>query len=67
VGDVFNDLSTPYHLTTMEFAQLVKANLADGGIYMINIIDDFQKEIHAVIYLHLATGFQTGGFIQLFK
>ena len=42
VGDVFNDLSTPYHLTTMEFAQLVKANLADGGIYMINIIDDFQ-------------------------
>ena len=42
-GDVFNDLSTPYHLTTVEFARLVRANMADDGIYMINIIDDYQK------------------------
>jgi spermidine synthase len=41
-GDVFNDLSTPFHLTTMEFDRLVKANMTDDGIYMINIIDDFK-------------------------
>jgi spermidine synthase len=41
-GDVFNDLSTPFHLTTMEFDRLVKANLTEDGIYMINIIDDFK-------------------------
>jgi spermidine synthase len=41
-GDVFNDLSTPYHLTTLEFARLVKANMSENGIYMINLIDDFQ-------------------------
>jgi predicted membrane-bound spermidine synthase len=41
-GDVFNDLSTPFHLTTLEFDRLVKRNLTDDGIYMINIIDDFQ-------------------------
>jgi spermidine synthase len=41
-GDVFNDLSTPYHLTTLEFISLVKANMSANGIYMINIIDDFQ-------------------------
>ncbi len=43
VGDVFNDLSTPYHLTTLEFDRLVKENLTPDGIYMVNIIDDFQK------------------------
>ncbi len=41
-GDVFNDLSTPFHLTTLEFDRLVKANMTDNGIYMINIIDDFE-------------------------
>jgi len=43
IGDVFNDLSTPYHLTTLEFSRLVKANMEEGGVYMINIIDDFQR------------------------
>jgi spermidine synthase len=42
-GDVFNDLSTPFHLTTLEFDRLIKANMTEDGIYMINIIDDFQK------------------------
>jgi spermidine synthase len=42
-GDVFNDLSTPFHLTTLEFTRLVKANMTEDGLYMVNIIDDFQK------------------------
>ncbi len=41
VGDVFNDFSTPYHLTTLEFDRLVKANLTPNGVYLVNIIDDY--------------------------
>lgn len=43
IGDVFNDRSTPYHLTTLEFDRLVKANMAKDGLYLINIIDDYSK------------------------
>jgi spermidine synthase len=41
VGDVFNDFSTPYHLTTLEFDRLVKANLTPNGVYLVNIIDNY--------------------------
>ncbi len=41
IGDVFNDKSTPYHLTTLEFDRLVKANMEKDGVYLINIIDDY--------------------------
>ena len=43
IGDVFNDQATPYHLTTLEFTQLVKANMTKDGIYMINLTDDYQQ------------------------
>ncbi|MBA7630656.1 Polyamine aminopropyltransferase [subsurface metagenome] len=39
IGDVFNDFSTPYHLTTLEFNELVKANMEKDGIYLVNIND----------------------------
>ncbi len=42
VGDVFNDKSTPYHLTTVEFDTLVKRAMTPEGVYLINIIDDYQ-------------------------
>ncbi len=41
--DAYNDLSIPYHLTTKEFAEQLKAILSPGGIIMSNIIDNFQK------------------------
>jgi len=41
--DAYNDLSIPYHLTTREFAGLLKDLLNPGGIVMTNIIDNFQK------------------------
>lgn len=52
VGDVFNDKSTPYHLTTLEFDRLVKANMNEGGIYLINIIDNYEhgKYMPSVIF-----------------
>jgi spermidine synthase len=40
-GDAFNDLSIPYHLTTVEFDRIVAARLKDDGIYLTNIIDKF--------------------------
>jgi spermidine synthase len=52
IGDVFNDFSTPYHLTTLEFDRLVKSNMKIDGVYLINIIDDFQngKYMPAFVY-----------------
>ena len=39
-GDAFNDLSVPWHLTTREFNQKVKALLEPKrGVYLINVID----------------------------
>jgi spermidine synthase len=38
-GDAFNDFSVPYHLTTKEFNDRVKAWLTDDGLYVVNIID----------------------------
>jgi len=42
-GDVFNDLSVPYHLTTAEFAQSVRKRLAYGGLYVVNVVDQKEK------------------------
>ncbi len=39
LGDAFNDYSVPYHLTTREFNELVRAHLADDGLYVVNLID----------------------------
>lgn len=39
MGDAFNDFSVPYHLTTKEFNDRVRAWLANDGLYMVNIID----------------------------
>jgi len=39
IGDVFNDYSIPYHLTTLEFNKLVKSNMNANGIYLVNIND----------------------------
>ncbi len=41
-GDAFNDFSVPYHLTTHEFNQRVRAWLAEDGLYVINMIDGAQ-------------------------
>jgi hypothetical protein len=42
MGDAFNDFSVPYHLTTQEFNQQVQSWLAEGGYYVVNIIDGGQ-------------------------
>jgi spermidine synthase len=42
VGDAFNDLSVPFHLTTLEFNQKIARHLAADGMYLINLIDDWE-------------------------
>jgi predicted membrane-bound spermidine synthase len=39
LGDAFNDLSVPYHLTTQEFDRLLQQRLTPNGFYLANIID----------------------------
>jgi spermidine synthase len=41
VGDVFHDVAVPFHLTTLEYAELVSSRLAPGGIYVMNVVDVF--------------------------
>jgi spermidine synthase len=41
-GDAFNDLSIPYHLTTVEFIRIIAGRLKPDGIYLTNIIDRFE-------------------------
>lgn len=40
LGDAFNDLSVPYHLTTLEFTQKLKESMKPDGFYLVNIIDN---------------------------
>jgi spermidine synthase len=39
VGDAFTDIAVPAHLVTREFFLLVEDRLADGGIYLMNVVD----------------------------
>ncbi len=52
VGDVFNDKSTPYHLTTLEFNRLIKANMEKDGVYLVNIIDDHEQGRYMSSFIH---------------
>ena len=42
-GDAFNDLSVPYHLTTVEFDRLLLKHLKPNGVYLANIIDSLDS------------------------
>ena len=43
-GDAFNDLSVPWHLTTLEFSTKVR-DLSDAraGVFLVNIIVTFTR------------------------
>ena len=50
-GDAFNDLSVPYHLTTKEFAFLLKGLLKPHGLLFTNLIDNFEKGVFLPSYV----------------
>jgi len=39
VGDAFGGVAVPWHLTTLEAATDLRARLAPGGVYVLNLID----------------------------
>jgi predicted membrane-bound spermidine synthase len=41
-GDAYNDLSVPYHLTTVEFDRMVRRALKPDGVLMANVIDNYR-------------------------
>jgi MFS family permease len=43
-GDVFNDLSVPYHLATREFNDLVASHLEPDGFYIVTLVDGVRYE-----------------------
>jgi spermidine synthase len=42
VGDAFDDLSIPFQLTTLEFNEKIARHILPGGVYMINVVDDWR-------------------------
>ena len=47
VGDAFGDIAVPAHLITREFFSLVRARLAEGGVFLMNVVD-FPERMHAL-------------------
>ncbi len=39
LGDAFGGLAVPWHLTTIEFVEVLKTTLRPGGAYIMNLID----------------------------
>ena len=56
-GDAFNDLSVPYHLTTLEFTRMVRSRMTDNGIYLVNVVDKPDGEFLNAIGSTLAAVF----------
>ncbi len=50
-GDAFHNFAVPYHLTTLEFNELVARALRPGGIYVMNLIDRFPESDFLAAYL----------------
>jgi spermidine synthase len=54
-GDAFNDLSVPWHLTTLEFDRMLRQSMRDDGILMTNIIDNYRTGEFLRAYLRTLT------------
>jgi hypothetical protein len=39
LGDAFGGVAVPWHLTTVEFVEAIRATLRAGGAYVLNVID----------------------------
>lgn len=65
VGDAFNDVAVPYHLTTREFNEEIRALLKDDGVYAVNLID----RLHSGRFLrsYLSTLQRTFPYVYLLR
>jgi MFS family permease len=51
-GDAFNHYSVPYHLTTREFNESVKAVLTPGGVYIVNVVELYETSRFMSAYVN---------------
>ena len=66
-GDAFNDLSVPYHLTTLEFTGKLSRLLTPNGVYMINIIDVYQEGLARFLGAFVATAHRSFPNVYVFS
>lgn len=66
-GDAFNDLSVPYHLTTLEFTAKLGDLLKPAGVYMINIIDIYREGLGRFLGAFVATSRQSFPYVYVFS
>jgi predicted membrane-bound spermidine synthase len=65
LGDAFNDAAIPYHLTTVEFNELVKSRLKPDGVYMVNVVDGVNYAFLRSFMLTLREGFENVRLLAL--
>ena len=66
-GDAFNDLSVPYHLTTLEFSAKLRELLKPDGVYMINIIDIYRPGLGRFLGSFVGTSMQNFAYVYVFS
>jgi len=66
-GDAFNDLSVPYHLTTLEFTAKLGELLKSDGVYMINIIDIYAAGLGRFLGSFVGTSMQSFAYVYVFS
>ncbi len=66
-GDAFNDLSVPYHLTTLEFTAKLRELLKPDGVYMINIIDIYAEGFGRFLGSFVGTSIQNFAYVYVFS
>jgi spermidine synthase len=65
LGDAFNDIAVPYHLTTKEFNEMVADHLTDRGIYLINVVDGRDYDFLRSFMKTLAKTFRNVGLMTV--
>ncbi len=63
VGDAFHDISVPQHLTTREFAALLRRRLAPDGFYALNAIDSARRPLF--VYASVRTLAEVFGSVEV--
>jgi hypothetical protein len=65
LGDAFNDIAVPYHLTTKEFNERVADHLSPRGLYLINVVDGRDYDFLRSFLKTLAKTFRNVGLMTV--
>ncbi len=65
LGDAFNDIAVPYHLTTEEFNEKVSDHLSPRGLYLVNVVDGRKYDFLRSFMKTLAKTFRNVGLMTV--